>query len=238
VVVVVESNMRSSTTRSSTTTNTTNRQTLFQKLISWHSKKKNKKTGKTSSEDSDEDDAAKRTKQKLRSSTGTKESDATERITSEKELVPASIATASRNCSCSGDVPYFLLDTPIVHPLALVDRRELVLGKVLGRGSFSQVLEIKGFRIQYDIDSTDLSDLDSSMQRGLRLDDSEMQRQELDQNPKLPNGQPRYVLKQLSVEALFLPEDFDSSTSDLINEASYLLRLDHRKFVCATRGFV
>lgn len=125
----------------------------------------------------------------------------------------------------------FSWDTPIVHPVALLDRRELVLGKVLGIGTFCEVLEIKEIRIQYDIDSTDLSDLDSSMQRGLKLDDSEMQRQELGRNSKLSNGKTRYVLKQLSVEALFLPDDFVSASTDLIDEANYLLRLDHRKLV-------
>jgi serine/threonine protein kinase len=124
----------------------------------------------------------------------------------------------------------FLKNTEICQSLALLDRKEIQIGNLLGEGSFCEAFEITGFKLQEHEISPEgtaaLSNLSlsscSAVDKGI-----EGCRQELKRTVKAKNGRPRYALKQLSINLFLMQTDMQEAAVDLILEANFLMRLDH-----------
>lgn len=95
-------------------------------------------------------------------------------------------------------------------PVAILTRSELLLGDVLGEGSFAQVFEVTeiGLDPETSVEMTD-------EQQSIREEISE----------KASSG--RYALKHLSKRLLRKPKLFNSAAADAIVEGMYLAKLNH-----------
>jgi len=95
-------------------------------------------------------------------------------------------------------------------PVAILTRSELLLGDVLGEGSFAQVFEVTeiGLDPETSVDMTD-------SQQNIREEIAE----------KASDG--KYALKHLSKRLLRKPKLFNSAAADAIVEGMYLAKLNH-----------
>jgi serine/threonine protein kinase len=104
--------------------------------------------------------------------------------------------------------------------VALFHRSEIITGKRLGKGGFSNVYEITALELNHDFVSTRLT----PQQCQLRLQF---------QRTIATSGGQRYVIKQLQEKLLSNPKQFQVAASDLAVEAAYMTSLDHANILKA-----
>lgn len=95
-------------------------------------------------------------------------------------------------------------------PVAILTRNELLLGDVLGEGSFAQVFEIAEIGLDPET-SVEMSD----QQQNVREDIAKVA------------SENKYALKHLSKRLLRKPKLFNSAAADAIVEGMYLAKLNH-----------
>ena len=95
-------------------------------------------------------------------------------------------------------------------PVAILTRNELLLGDVLGEGSFAQVFEVSEIGLDPET-SVEMSD----QQQNVREDIARL----------APKN--KYALKHLSKRLLRKPKLFNSAAADMIVEGMYLAKLNH-----------
>jgi serine/threonine protein kinase len=117
----------------------------------------------------------------------------------------------------------FLLEASVMNPVALLSRREIQVGRLLGEGGFCEVLEVTGIQLA----SMPFS-VPTSCQEGTKQRRRERRREDLAASSvTLDNGMSRYAIKQISTKLLLIPGGFHHAAIDLVTEANYLMRLDH-----------
>ena len=117
----------------------------------------------------------------------------------------------------------FLNSKPAHHEsVALFRRHEIIKGRLLGKGGFSNVYEVIGF----DLDEAVSCQLSPSQQK---------LREHYQRTSRTPEGEGRYAVKHLKEKLLSTPKEFQYAASDLAIEASYLSALDHPN-ILSVRG--
>jgi serine/threonine protein kinase len=115
--------------------------------------------------------------------------------------------------------------------LAILTRDEVQEGALLGRGTYSEVYEVKNLTLcDSDDDSDDNSEADAMLENlcceeinvGLV---ARAARQTL--QTKLREGKNQYAIKHLKPELLKDPKAFESAAADLIMEARFMTMLSH-----------
>lgn len=121
-----------------------------------------------------------------------------------RNSVPILIESLDRTVSSSA----FLQETPISSNVALFARSEVLVGKVIGSGGFSDVYEIIGFELSSDISA--------------RCDPDQQRLREIyAANPS------EYCIKVLTQRLTNSKQEFTRAALDLVLEAAYLSRLNH-----------
>ena len=95
-------------------------------------------------------------------------------------------------------------------PVAILTRNELLLGDVLGEGSFAQAFEVAEIGLDPET-SVEMSD----QQQNVREDIAKLA------------SKNKYALKHLSKRLLRKPKLFNSAAADMIVEGMYLAKLNH-----------
>jgi serine/threonine protein kinase len=98
--------------------------------------------------------------------------------------------------------------------IALFHRSEIVTGKRLGKGGFSDVYEITALELNHDFVSSRLTQQQCKLRRQY-------------QRAIASSSEHRYAIKQLQEELLNNPKQFHVAASDLAVEAAYMSSLDH-----------
>lgn len=112
----------------------------------------------------------------------------------------------------------FLNETGIENSVAVFHSSELVLGKLLGSGGFSQVYEVR----QFNLMQTQPSAAASEMNLARRIVESTA----VDYK-----GQATYALKHLDKRLLQNPDEFCAAAADLYVEAKYMSRFNHKNIL-------
>ena len=111
--------------------------------------------------------------------------------------------------------------------VAMFDRSEIRVGKLLGAGAFCEVLEVTDIRLQSGLErSSYMSESFSSLSERI-ADATEARRTELSESCTTRDGKPKYALKHIILDTWFAHDDLDIAAAALVNEASYMLRLNH-----------
>lgn len=108
----------------------------------------------------------------------------------------------------------FLNETEIESSVAVFHSSEIVLGKLLGKGGFSQVYEAGAFNLM----QTHPTSAASQMNLARRIVESTA----IDYK-----GQATYALKHLDKKLLQNPDEFCAAAADLYVEAKYMSRFNH-----------
>jgi len=108
----------------------------------------------------------------------------------------------------------FLEETEVESSVAVFHNSEIVLGKLLGSGGFSQVYEASAFNLL----QTSPSSAASEMNLARRIIESTA----IDHR-----GQTTYALKHLDKKLLQNPDEFCAAAADLYVEAKYMSRFNH-----------
>ena len=108
----------------------------------------------------------------------------------------------------------FLNETEIESSVAVFHSSEIVLGKLLGKGGFSQVYEASAFNLMQTQPSTAASQMNLARRivEGTAVD---------------WKGQATYALKHLDKKLLNNPDEFCAAAADLYVEAKYMSRFNH-----------
>jgi serine/threonine protein kinase len=145
-----------------------------------------------------------------------------------------SISTLPTACPTSNSNPKWLaLPTPI----AKFHRHEILVGQLLGEGTFSCVYEVTGFDLSRDDDDEhhlfDESDHDV-------YDDNRRLRQDVaaatlttltPTSATSTTTTTSFALKHLKPDLLTCSKDFEQAATDLVMEAKYLSALNHRNIL-------
>jgi hypothetical protein len=99
--------------------------------------------------------------------------------------------------------------------IALFNRHEIMTGQLLGKGGFSFVYEVKGFRLDPEV-SCHCSDEEQALREAYVASAY---------NEK--TGQYNYCIKHLQERLLEQPKDFLCAATDLAVEAAFMTALDH-----------
>mmetsp|Transcript_2445 Transcript_2445/g.4595 ORF Transcript_2445/g.4595 Transcript_2445/m.4595 type:complete len:529 (+) Transcript_2445:298-1884(+) len=124
----------------------------------------------------------------------------------------------------------FLKETNVdASNIAKLERSEVVLGKLLGEGGFSEVYTVEGFCLKEDEDE-DGMDLDEV------LSEQEFNEKQLEARSKLAttyraSHMSQYVVKHLRKDLLSTRSKFHSAAADLVLEAQFLSRIDHPNII-------
>ena len=122
---------------------------------------------------------------------------------------------------------HFLRKAQLNRQVALFDRSEIRVGKLLGAGAFCEVFEVTEIRLQSGLErSSYMSESFSSLSERI-ADATEARRAELARSCTTRDGKPKYALKQIILDTWFAHDDLDSASATLMNEASYLLTFNH-----------
>jgi serine/threonine protein kinase len=127
-----------------------------------------------------------------------------------KSVTP--VATNAETCSNR-----FLTTTLPCRPIAMLDRREIQVGILLGEGGFCEVFEVESIRL--------LPRASSESEES-----QEHYRQAFANAPvKSNSGTAKYALKQISTKVPAVPggSQLLNAAMDLFSEANYLCRVDH-----------
>jgi serine/threonine protein kinase len=107
----------------------------------------------------------------------------------------------------------FLNETEIESSIAVFHSSEIVLGRLLGSGGFSQVFEARGFNLlQTQPSAAQELNLARRIVEGTAVDH---------------RGRARYALKHLDQRLLQNPDEFCAAAADLLVEAKYMSRFNH-----------
>lgn len=101
-----------------------------------------------------------------------------------------------------------------IRPVAPLQRKEIQTGKLLGRGSFSEVYEISNLKLHVTKKSLETQMISSHAQ---------ILRQSLAKDIQSK----KYVIKHLSRKLLRRPKDFYEAAMDLSREAEFMTSFDH-----------
>lgn len=105
----------------------------------------------------------------------------------------------------------------VTTPIATFHRDEIIVGELLGEGTFSCVYEVTGF----DLRNNDDTGCDTDEH------DSNQQQQSLLRQQLASNSPTLYALKHLKDTLLQNSHEFEQAATDLVMEAKYLSALDH-----------
>mmetsp|Transcript_21686 Transcript_21686/g.32039 ORF Transcript_21686/g.32039 Transcript_21686/m.32039 type:complete len:400 (-) Transcript_21686:76-1275(-) len=108
---------------------------------------------------------------------------------------------------------------------AIFENRELNLGKVIGRGGFSDVYEICNFSL-----------IEESRVNRVWTNEQQNDREFFKDNAVDENGTSKYVVKRLQMKMMQSEKKFFMAASDLAMEAQYLSSLEH-KHILKIRGW-
>lgn len=108
----------------------------------------------------------------------------------------------------------FLNETEIESSVAVFHSSEIVLGKLLGSGGFSQVYEASAFNLMQTQPSAAASEMN-------------LARRIVESTAVDHRGQSTYALKHLDKRLLQNPDEFCAAAADLYVEAKYMSRFSH-----------
>ena len=108
----------------------------------------------------------------------------------------------------------FLNETEIESSVAVFHSSEIVLGKLLGSGGFSQVYEASAFNLMQTQPSAAASEMN-------------LARRIVESTAVDHRGQTTYALKHLDKRLLQNPDEFCAAAADLYVEAKYMSRFNH-----------
>lgn len=108
----------------------------------------------------------------------------------------------------------FLNETEIESSVAVFHSSEIVLGKLLGSGGFSQVYEAKAFNLMMTQPSAAASEMN-------------LARRIVESTAVNHRGETTYALKHLDKRLLQKPDEFCAAAADLYVEAKYMSRFNH-----------
>ncbi|CAB9516936.1 Probable LIM domain-containing serine/threonine-protein kinase DDB [Seminavis robusta] len=108
----------------------------------------------------------------------------------------------------------FLNQTEIESSVAVFHSSEIVLGKLLGKGGFSQVYEASTFNLMQTQPSAAASEMN-------------LARRIVESTAVDYRGQATYALKHLDKKLLQNPDEFCAAAADLYVEAKYMSRFNH-----------
>lgn len=142
------------------------------------------------------------------------------------------------------DVKYFLRSSTVVdqsahRTLPRFDRSELILGKLLGSGAFSDAYEIKAFDLpsNHDDDDDDEQDeLGVKKQKVVASREAFLRQQMNDRCKEKVKGKRPYVVKRIQPKFVGRVNRFKSAAVDLIVEAHLLASL-HHPHILSIRGW-
>jgi serine/threonine protein kinase len=118
----------------------------------------------------------------------------------------------------------FLQNRPPNQDIAVFHRNEIVTGKVLGRGGFSQVMEVVQFNLLPEISEQCTPQEQAQREYYVRTTQQ-----------SASDGMIRYCIKHLQEKLIRKPNDFKLAASDLAIEAATLSALEHENIV-SVRG--
>ena len=119
------------------------------------------------------------------------------------EDADGTVATASSHMPSSEDGSYTATSTPCFEAIAALNRSEVHLGCLLGKGAFSKVCAVDGITLAGGKEDPARAHMANSAQSG------------------------RYVMKRLQQRLTRSPKAFTSAAANLMMEAHFLGQLDH-----------